>query len=350
LLSGGYERLQKVLQHFSICLRSSDYYILSVGENVDMKSKAGILVLVIGLTATLLSNAGESTVPSFGGTTSDGTVNVMRARIDRIVAELEKEDFDRSVDQLLMGSDLQFMWPGYISEACGSPHTDLEEMLSSRRAIKILNHIQGLSGHDKALACDALFARAFQVHTNLLSVFLQIEADPKIKSKSSVMSSRLTVLLAMFATADSGDRALLAKQFEQHDRFMDDANRIIAEQPPKAKAHMSAYFPLFFPQQNRSQLNLLQLAADRETNRSLNLFSQVEHELEQAKMDKSEVQIVPWNARTTFFETRWAGAGGNVDTNKQVTIYRFYGGVCESVLEKSAQAAFVKKLRGIVLP
>jgi hypothetical protein len=277
---------------------------------------------------------------------------VMRGRIDGIVAGLEKEDFARSVDQMLLGSDLQFMWPGFDSERSGNPQVDLERMLSSRRAIKIMNHIQGLPARDRVITCEALFAKAFQVHTNLFSVWVLMGTDPKIEPKSSVMCSRLAIVLAMFATADGGDRALLAKQFGQLDRFMDDANRVIAVQPPKSKAHLSTYIPLFFPPDNRSQINLLQLAADRETNHSSNLFGQVERELEQANMVKSEAQIVPWNARTTYFETRWVG--GKVDTNKHVTIYRFYdygfGGTGVSEFDKPAQEALVKKLRGIVLP
>jgi len=311
-----------------------------------MKGKASILVFVIGLAATLLSSAGETSSRSLDFTTDDGTIDIRREKINGIIAELEKEDFDRSVDQLLLGSDLQFSWPGFLSGGAAAPQTDLEEMLSNRRAIKILDHIQGLSGRDKALACEALFAKAFQIHTNLFSVWVRIQADPKIQTKSSVQSSRLTMLLAMFATADDGNRALLAKQFEQLDQFMEEANRIIAVQPPTAKADLSAYIPLFFPQQNRSQLNLLQLAADRETDHSLKLFDQVKSELEQATMPKSEVPIVPWNVRTTYFE-KLIGAG-NLDTNKQVTIYRFYGGVSE--MDSATQAALVKKLRGIVLP
>lgn len=276
---------------------------------------------------------------------SSSETPVLRTRIDGIIAELEKENFEHSVDQLLLGSDLQF--GPVLGESTGDPQTDLEQMLSNPRAIKILDHIQGLSERDQALTCEALFARAFKIHTNLFSVWVLMQADPKIQIKSSVMCSRLTMLLAMFATADRGDRALLAKQFGQLDRFIAEANRIIAAQPPKAKADLSTYFPLFFPQENRSQLNLLQLAADREPNRSLKLFGQVERELEQANMAKSEMKIFPWE---TDYETRWGR--GNTDTNKHVTIYKFYNwtGVSEVDSEKPAPAALVKKLRAIVLP
>lgn len=295
----------------------------------------GVLTLVIAI-----SFQGRSEEASSGF-----EIPVPRPLIDKIIAEVKKEDFDRSVDQLLLGSDLQF--DGVVSESAGDPQTDLEQMLRNPRAIKILDHIQGLSERDKAPACEALFAKAFKIHTNLFSVWVLIQADPKIQTKSSVESSRLTMLLAMFATAERGDRALLAKQFEQLDRFMDGANRIIAAQPPAAKAHLSTYIPFFFPQQNRSLINLLQLAADRETNRSLKLFGQVERELEQANMAKSEMQIFPWE---TDSETRWGR--GNVDTDKHVTIYRFYGWTGASAMgsEKPAQAALVKKVRGIVLP
>jgi len=64
-------------------------------------------------------------------------------------------------------------------------------------------------------------------------------------------------------------------------------------------------------------------------------------------MAKSEMQIFPWD---TDYETRWGR--GNVDANKHVTIYKFYDwtGVTGVDSEKPAQAALVKKLRGIVLP
>lgn len=312
-----------------------------------MKRKAGILVLVLGLTATLLSHAGESTnaTGSRPALSPPLETPVPVPLIDGIIAKVKNEDFDRSVDELLLGSDLQF--DGFISQNSGAPQTDLEQMLSNPRAIKILKHIHELSERDQTLTCETLFAKAFQIHTNLFSVWVLIQADPKIKTKSSVMSSRLTTLLAMFATAERGDRALLAKQFEQFDRFMEEANRIIALQPPKAKADLSSYIPFFFPQQDRSLVNLLQLAADREKNRSLKLFGQVERELQQANLAKSEMQVFPWE---TDYETRWGR--GAVDPKTLVTIYRFYDwtGAASMGSEKATQAALVKKLRGIVLP
>ena len=156
------------------------------------------------------------------------------------------------------------------------------------------------------------------------------------------------MLLAMFATAERGDRALLAKQFAQLDRFMDEANQIIAAQPPATKAVLSTYIPMFFPQQNRSLVNLLQVAADRETNRSLKLFGQVERELEQANMAKSEMQIFPWD---TDYETRWGR--GHLDAGKHLTIYKFYDWTGPEKMSGSkipVQVALVKKLREIVLP
>jgi len=308
-----------------------------------MKRKAGILVLVVGLTATLHSNAGETNGTGSESALSPLETPVPRALVDVIIAEVKNEDFDRSVDQLLLGSDLQF--GPVLGESSGAPQTDLEQLLSNPRAIKILDHIHGLSERDNALAREALLAKAFQIHTNLFSVWVLMPTDPKIQPKSSVRSSRLTLLLAMLATADRGDRTLLAKQFGQLDRFMDEANRIIAAQPPASKAHLSTYVPSFFPQENRSQLNLLQLAAERETNRSLKLFGRVERELEQANMAKSEMQVFPWD---TDYETRWGR--GHLDTTKHVTIYRFYDWTGASELNFENQAALVKKLRGIVLP
>jgi len=320
-----------------------------------MKRIAGLVVLAIGLVAARPSHADEPTNPGIDPLLNRSKYpdeveaeDPRRFRIDRMIAELLKEDFDRSVDQLLMASDMQFQDPGFLDGSAGAPTIDLELMLSNRRAIKILNHIQGLPERDKARTCEALFARAFQIHTNLFSTWVAIQSDPKIKTKSSVESSRLTVLLAMFATADRGDRALLGKQFEQLDRFAEEANRTIAAQPPQTKADLSRYIPFFFPQQNRSQLNLLQLAADRETNRRLS--EQVEHELQQANMAKSEVPIVPWDARTTYFEA--GPIVGNMQPDKHMTIYKFYDwtGNAKMDSEAPAQAALVKKLRGIVLP
>jgi len=223
-----------------------------------MKAKAGILALAIGLIATQLSPAGQ---PPSGSARYNAISDAERERINGEDAKLKMEDFGRSVDELLLGSDLQF---GGILGQSADPQMDLENVLSARRAIKILDYIHGLPERDKAPACEALFDKAFQINTNLFSVWVSIQADPKIQTKSSVLSSRLTLLLAMFATAERGDRVLLAKQFAKLDRFADEANRIIAAQPPAAKTTLSSYIPFFFPQQNRSQLNLLQLAADRE--------------------------------------------------------------------------------------
>ena len=304
-----------------------------------MKTKAGILFLVIGLIATQLSHA----EPPSGSARYNALTDAERERINGEDAEIKKEDFARSVDQLLWGSALQF--GGLLSQSA-DPQMDLENMLSPRRAIKILDHIHGLSERDKASACEALFDKAFQIHTNLFSVWVSIQADPKIQTKSSVENSRLTILLAMFATAERGDRVLLAKQFEQLDRFTDEANRIIAAQPPAAKTALSTYTPFFFPQENRSLLNLLQLAADREKNHSLKLFDQVEPELKKANLAESEAPIVSWDAGTKYFRTKWPS---NAAANTFVTVYKFYD-LGDLDLNHKTQAALVKKLRGIVLP
>lgn len=305
-----------------------------------MKAKAGILVFLIGLIATQLAHAGE---PLSGSIRYNTISDAERTRINGEDAELKKEDFGRSVDELLLGSALQF---GGILGQSADPQTDLENLLSARRAIKILDHIHGLPERDKGPACEALFDKAFQIHTNLFSVWVSIQADPKIQTKSSVESSRLTILLAMFATAERGDRVLLAKQFAELDRFADEANRIIAAQPPTAKTTLSTYIPFFFPQENRSQLNLLRLAADREKDHSLKLLDQVEPELKKANMPESEVPIVSWDAGTKYSKTKWPS---NAEANAFVTAYKFYDWG-DLGLNHELQTALVKKLRGIVLP
>jgi hypothetical protein len=269
---------------------------------------------------------------------------------DEFLAVVEKESFQESEEQLLKGSDMQFLRSGFFAGGVPNPQTDLENMLGNRRAVKVLNHIQKLSSSEGTAACRDLFAKAFQVHTNLLAVWVRKQVDPKLQTASSVRDSKLTLLLAMFATADGGHRELLASQFTQLDRFEEDAKHAFTTLPPEAKDSLTSYFPLMFPPDNRSQVNLLMLVAARATNQTLNLLSQIDQLCEQASMRKMGVQIFSWDAPTVFSRTLWEGGG--LATTKDRIIYPFYEwtGVMTTDSERPAQEALIKKSRSIALP
>ena len=108
-----------------------------------------------------------------------------------------------------------------------------------------------------------------------------------------------TVGLALFATAETGRRDILAEQFAK----LDELGRYGTGTD------------------TRFQLNVLRLAVSRDPSAPSDLLNQIDTYCRSMGMKAEEVNIVPWDARTTLFEFR---VGSPPDTSKGVTKYLFY--------------------------
>ena len=214
----------------------------------------------------------------------------------------------------------------YLNRPGRFPANDLETMLNNDRAVKVLEIIQKLTAQEREAACQNLFTKGFQLHTNTFYTKIRSFDDPALNPTLCLPCGRLTMLLGMFATAESGNRDLLAKQFAQLDRFEEDAKSILDRRQDKATREFAPYFPLVFPPDNRAQVNLLYLVALRAANGSTNLSSQVQGELERSPgLTKEEFPMAGYIPSTASFNAFWSRSSG--DNSKVVTNYFVGNGV-----------------------
>jgi len=268
-------------------------------------------------------------------------------RVDEVIAAVNKEDLNQSEELPLFVDDKQLH---YIGQE-GFPQDDLEEMLSNDRAVKVLEIIQKLTAHEREAACQNLFTKGFQLHTNIFYTIIRSYDDPAVKLTQSILCSKLTMLLGMFATAESGNRDLLAKQFAQFDRFEEDAKSIMDRRQDKATREFVPYFTIFFPPDNRAQVNLLYLVALRAANGPKTLSSQVQDELERSPgVTKGEFPMRGFLPSTASFNTFWSRSPEN--TRKGMTDYFVWewSDVAQSGYpgREKFREPLIKKLRSIV--
>ena len=252
----------------------------------------------------------------------------------------------QSID-LLFGEDLQ--WNQDSDGVNPFAQWDLEHVLRTPRAVKVLQDIQKLPPGDCRAACRNLFARAFQAQTNFFDRFIRRLDDPTIPQKNlPVHCSSLTLALAMFATADSGQRDLLADQFAQLDRYVDEGkSRLGSRQTEKARLFLQMFPWWIFPvPDNRFQVNVLRLAALRE--RSGKLLSLVDAECDRLGMEKTEMPVERWEA-VTGFENRTQRDSSNAMTN-YIFYYSHDFDLDMGHNITGGQEALIRKLRFIVFP
>jgi hypothetical protein len=289
------------------------------------------------------------TIPGANGQAQGGNEKPAQlGTADEAIAAVKKEDLNQWEQLLLFGGYQQ--WPTLYIGQQPSPQADLEEMLSNDRAVKVLESIQKLPAPECEAACQNLFTKAFQVHTNGFYSTLRSFDDPAVKSATTGVCGKLTMLLAMFATADSGNRALLAKQFAQLDLFTEDAISVMDHRQDKATREYAPYFPLMYPPDTRAQVNLLYLVALHERQGAGDLLSQVQGELERSPGLTKGVFPMAGFMPGTSFKTFWSRSSGN--TGKVMTNYFVWewSGVAQYDIpgREKFQGPLIKKLRSMV--
>lgn len=283
-----------------------------------------------------------------GGAQGGNEKPAQPGRVDEVILAVNKEDLNQSEELLLFGGYQQ--WPTFYIGQEGSPQTDLEEMLSNDRAVKVLEIIQKLTAPEREAACQNLFTKAFQLQTNSFYTTIRSFDDPAVKPTSAGLGGKLTMLLGMFATAENGNRDLLAKQFAQLDRFGEDAKSILERRKDKATREFAPYFTFLYGPDNRAQVNLLYLVALRDANGPTNLAGEVQGELERSPgLTKAEFPIRGFVPSTASFNTFWSRSSGN--NSKALTNYFVWQWSDAAQLGPGGekfQESLIKKLRSFV--
>ena len=268
-----------------------------------------------------------------------------RKMIDKIITPLKRESLEQSIDNLIFGTEYQYQWPGFNSPDKSSQH-NLEVMLSNRRAVKVLQGIEKMPAKERALECRVLFAKAFQAHTNIWMEGLRLWRGSTITNSNSTLCTQLAVTLAMFVAADTGQRDLLADEFTQLDRFLDDFQEQLTNlQFPDATTKMAAGFSFQDrgAPDNQCEINLLRLAAMHGSGEDGKLLNQIEKECSRLEPEENEIPVVGWDARTTVFDAPWVSSP--IDTSKGVMRYKFYAWHHFSVRAHQEEEQVKKSLR-----
>ena len=139
-------------------------------------------------------------------------VPAQRQRIDALVATLKRESWDQSIENVVTNRN-QFLDLAAGQSAVKYAETQLEEMLSVRRAIKVLNMLKAQPRNQRVQKCRELFDRVFRVYADEIERRLGLEKlGPPIDELWWVPPTH-ALCLAMFAAAEAGQRDLLAEEF-----------------------------------------------------------------------------------------------------------------------------------------
>ena len=285
---------------------------------------------------------------------------------ERMLATLKEESLDQS-SVLLMGDREQYFFPfAGMSKFGEDVQQDLEQVLSDRRFVKVLQEIESLPKSEGKAKCELLFSRAFQSHTNGCRVAIDFALDPSatIPTNSEslyMLSGQMTLSAALFIAADTANLDLLEKQFAQLDQWRAEIEPLARVQDRHGKiAARPALGDSVITPDYRLQVNVLRLAALRSGNAEM--LKQVDEACAGIQMTTDTIPIVAWNAETTVFELL---PDSPLDTSKGVTTYTFYDWSDKMARDHSdyldrnlvntndspaadAENVFVKKLESIV--
>ena len=139
---------------------------------------------------------------------------------ERMLATLKDENLDQSINQLFEDRE-QYIFPFGITSKVGvDPQQNLEQMLSDRRFVKVLQEIKSLSNSEGKAKCELLFSRAFQQHTNACRIMVNWALDPSAQPfHQDLLYSKMALSAAVFITADTTNLDILEEQFAQLDQW-----------------------------------------------------------------------------------------------------------------------------------
>jgi hypothetical protein len=240
---------------------------------------------------------------------------------ERMQAALKNENLDGSINQLFDDRDQYFFPFGGSSKVGEDVQQNLEQILSDRRFVKVLQEIKSLPKSEGKAKCELLFSRAFQQHTNACRIMINWSLNPPAPPHhQDLLYSRMALSAALFIAADTTNLDILEEQLAQLDQWR-------AEIEPLAKLpnrHMTnivitALDDSVITPDYRLQVNVLRLAALRSGNAEM--LKKVDEACEGIQMTTNTIPIVTWNAETTVFELL---PDSPLDASKGVTTYTFY--------------------------
>jgi hypothetical protein len=223
------------------------------------------------------------------GGMSDFIYVLLDGKIDTIDATLRWESLDQSIRRLTIDRE---QYSGYQGGSGINEQNNLERMLFSRRAVKVLQSIRALPAAEREAKCKQMFAQVFRVHTNAYRVILQQYENPSFPKKTRPTFATMALCAAMFAAAESGHGDLLADEFAQLDRFRDDLElRLFSRGLPD---YIVQFGLLRVAQPDiRFQVNVLRLAGAVAP--SANLINEVDQECLGRGMRMKKITIVGWD-------------------------------------------------------
>jgi hypothetical protein len=251
-----------------------------------------LLILSSSLAFALCSLSAQSTSATYEPSPiPPGQSEFERQVLSNLFPVLEKETWDQSIENLLTNGNQYF--EGYINSTSFGEY-ELETILTSKRAVKVLNTLQALPPEERIQKCRELFDRVMTAHED---VHL---SDPE--KHRGALTPRYAVSLALFATADTGRRDVLAEEFARLDEF-EKKNAIHAEKLFTNKFMRDFQKEVWVPQQ-RFQLNVLRLAVARDPNGG-DALQKIDACCLSNKMTAAEFPIARWDSRTVWNQLRW---------------------------------------------
>lgn len=302
------------------------------------RARAGQLVLLclaLGVTVGVLWLA----VSHRKGPGSSTGVPAQRTKIDAIVATLQAESLDESIDRLT--DSASYHYPGYHSPRKGD-QTNLEEMLANRRSVKLFGEISQREQSEREARCAEIFRFVLNRHSTALRTILEHAEDPsRPENSQSINATQLGLCWAMTAAAQYGSKALLRDQFGLIDAVEVDIERRLQKGSANISKTLAFVIRQYRVPDNRAQLNILWLYALN--HRDEQLLDAIG--VRCTGFPKSEVPVVPWDAKITWFDIPRRLEGIPLDTSKGVTVYAFFGWPALLYSDDRAQRRLVDELR-----
>ena len=197
----------------------------------------------------------------------------------------------------------------------------MEEVLACRRAVKVLDALAKLPKDKRIQECMELSDRTLRALEDATFANAQTREDrgPSYEEGKFKYQPMHAVCLGLLATAETGRRDILGKQFKELDEFQKRFEAIIGGTKTYDESVRKLLIQWCVPDA-RFQLNVLRLAALRDP-KAGDVLKQIDGYCQSLNMTTKELPVVAWNARTTFFERR---VGSGADLSKGVTTYVFY--------------------------
>lgn len=271
-------------------------------------------------------------------------------RITTLIATLKNETLERSVSLATRDSQ-QYHIPGFQT-ALMCPQVNLEDMLSARRAVKILQTIERLPEIPREAGIRQAFATAFQVHTSAVYAVMRHSEDPSYEpNQQSLYSTRLGLCVAMFAAAEWGRKDLLSAQLEQLDRLRSEVDTRVAGHKLVYSNGVGSFLQDVVTPDDRFEVNVIRVLASHQHG-SRDLVQRIDEECGRVNMRRDpEIPVAAWDAWATWFERGLRGQRSSKEVVKAFTFWNWDPDdlIYAANFDDRRQKALVQRLRALAL-